>query len=285
MYNSFAIAGKMNRAKQIAQGLQVQSVPMVIVDGKFMTASDKVGSHANAARGDRRAGRQGARRAPQEVSLPRRAGVHARSQRLHHRRVVRHRRGAGAALRGARARTLGLFARRAGRARRARGGAARRRRVATYAGDVRDAGALARRRRRLHRPLRRARRRHRQRRRLARHADRARRGPAGVPRGDRHQRAGHRAHVPAVRRADARGASRHAGRHRERRRFPRPAGRRRVLGVEGGGDQLPREPARRARRQRGRGGDDLPRLHRDADDREEPVPDAVPARRRHAARG
>jgi thiol:disulfide interchange protein DsbA len=47
MYNSFAINGKMNRAKQLAQTYNIQSVPTVIVDGKFITASDKVGTHAN----------------------------------------------------------------------------------------------------------------------------------------------------------------------------------------------------------------------------------------------
>jgi len=47
MFNSFAIGGKMNKANQAAKTYQVQSVPLVIVDGKFMTASDKVGSHAN----------------------------------------------------------------------------------------------------------------------------------------------------------------------------------------------------------------------------------------------
>lgn len=46
MYTSFAINGKVNRAKQLAQAYNVQSVPMVIVDGKFTTASDKVGTHA-----------------------------------------------------------------------------------------------------------------------------------------------------------------------------------------------------------------------------------------------
>ncbi|HEY5862088.1 MAG TPA: thiol:disulfide interchange protein DsbA/DsbL [Casimicrobiaceae bacterium] len=46
MYNSFAINGKMNRAKQLAQTYNIQSVPTVIVDGKFITASDKVGGHA-----------------------------------------------------------------------------------------------------------------------------------------------------------------------------------------------------------------------------------------------
>ena len=47
MYNSFAINGKMNRAKQLAQTYNIQSVPTVIVDGKFITASDKVGGHQN----------------------------------------------------------------------------------------------------------------------------------------------------------------------------------------------------------------------------------------------
>jgi thiol:disulfide interchange protein DsbA len=46
MYNSFAIAGKMNRAKTEAQQYNVQSVPMIVVDGKFVTATDKVGNHA-----------------------------------------------------------------------------------------------------------------------------------------------------------------------------------------------------------------------------------------------
>ena len=46
MYNSFAINGKMSRAKQLAQTYGIQSVPTVIVDGKFITASDKVGGHA-----------------------------------------------------------------------------------------------------------------------------------------------------------------------------------------------------------------------------------------------
>lgn len=46
MYNSFAIAGKVNRAKQQAQLYNVQSVPLIVIDGKFVTASDKVGTHA-----------------------------------------------------------------------------------------------------------------------------------------------------------------------------------------------------------------------------------------------
>ena len=46
VYTSFAISGKMNRAKQQAQTFDIQSVPTVVVDGKFVTGSDKVGSHA-----------------------------------------------------------------------------------------------------------------------------------------------------------------------------------------------------------------------------------------------
>jgi thiol:disulfide interchange protein DsbA len=44
MYNSFAIGGKVNRAKMAAQAYQVQSVPLVIVDGKYV--SNRVASHA-----------------------------------------------------------------------------------------------------------------------------------------------------------------------------------------------------------------------------------------------
>ncbi len=47
MYGSFTVAGKLARAKQLAQVFQIESVPTVIVDGKFVTASDKVGGHAN----------------------------------------------------------------------------------------------------------------------------------------------------------------------------------------------------------------------------------------------
>ena len=44
MYNSFAIAGKVNRARAAAQAYQVTSVPTFVVDGKFLTY--KVSSHA-----------------------------------------------------------------------------------------------------------------------------------------------------------------------------------------------------------------------------------------------
>ena len=46
VYSSFAVSGKMNRARQQAQTFDIQSVPTVIVDGKFVTGSDKVGTHA-----------------------------------------------------------------------------------------------------------------------------------------------------------------------------------------------------------------------------------------------
>jgi len=46
MYKSFAMSGKVNRARQLAGAYSIQSVPTIIVDGKFVTASDKVGSHA-----------------------------------------------------------------------------------------------------------------------------------------------------------------------------------------------------------------------------------------------
>jgi thiol:disulfide interchange protein DsbA len=47
VYSSFAIDGKVKRAMQLAQEYQIQAVPTVIVDGKFMTSSDRVGTHAN----------------------------------------------------------------------------------------------------------------------------------------------------------------------------------------------------------------------------------------------
>jgi len=45
-YNSFGVASKFNRSRAIAKNYNVQSVPLVIVDGKFQVSSDKVGSHA-----------------------------------------------------------------------------------------------------------------------------------------------------------------------------------------------------------------------------------------------
>ncbi len=44
---SFAIDGKMKRALQLAQQYRVDSVPTGVVDGKFLTSSSMVGTHAN----------------------------------------------------------------------------------------------------------------------------------------------------------------------------------------------------------------------------------------------
>ena len=47
LFNSFAIVGKVNRAKQLAQTYQIQSVPTIIVDGKYTTGPEKLpGGHA-----------------------------------------------------------------------------------------------------------------------------------------------------------------------------------------------------------------------------------------------
>jgi thiol:disulfide interchange protein DsbA len=46
VYGSFAVSSKFNRAKALAQAYNIQSVPTMIVDGKYLTASDKVGTHA-----------------------------------------------------------------------------------------------------------------------------------------------------------------------------------------------------------------------------------------------
>ena len=47
LFNSFGIGGKVSRAKQLAQAYQIQSVPTIIVDGKFMTGPERLpGGHA-----------------------------------------------------------------------------------------------------------------------------------------------------------------------------------------------------------------------------------------------
>ncbi len=46
VWGSFAVNGKMNRARQQAQQYNIQSVPSVVVDGKYITGSEKVGTHA-----------------------------------------------------------------------------------------------------------------------------------------------------------------------------------------------------------------------------------------------
>jgi thiol:disulfide interchange protein DsbA len=45
-YKSFGTTSKFNRARSIAKSYNVQSVPLVVVDGKFLVSSDKVGTHA-----------------------------------------------------------------------------------------------------------------------------------------------------------------------------------------------------------------------------------------------
>jgi thiol:disulfide interchange protein DsbA len=47
VWGSFTIAGKMNRARQLAQAYDIQAVPTIIVDGKFVTSSDRAGNHAS----------------------------------------------------------------------------------------------------------------------------------------------------------------------------------------------------------------------------------------------
>ena len=42
LYGSFAVVGKVNRAKQQAQVYQIQSVPTIIVDGKFTTGPERM---------------------------------------------------------------------------------------------------------------------------------------------------------------------------------------------------------------------------------------------------
>ena len=46
-YKSFGIAGKLGRAKQLAQTYNIQSVPTLIVDGKFLISSSSAGGHDN----------------------------------------------------------------------------------------------------------------------------------------------------------------------------------------------------------------------------------------------
>jgi thiol:disulfide interchange protein DsbA len=45
VYNSFGVSSKFNRAKALAQAYNIQSVPTVIVDSRYVTSSDRVGRH------------------------------------------------------------------------------------------------------------------------------------------------------------------------------------------------------------------------------------------------
>jgi protein dithiol oxidoreductase (disulfide-forming) len=46
VYSSFAVNSKFNRAKALAQAYNIQSVPTMVIDGKYVTSSDRVGTHA-----------------------------------------------------------------------------------------------------------------------------------------------------------------------------------------------------------------------------------------------
>jgi protein dithiol oxidoreductase (disulfide-forming) len=47
LFGSFGIVGKVNRAKQLGQAYQIQSVPTIIVDGRYSTGPEKLpGGHA-----------------------------------------------------------------------------------------------------------------------------------------------------------------------------------------------------------------------------------------------
>jgi protein dithiol oxidoreductase (disulfide-forming) len=48
VYNSFGVDSKLKRAQLLAQEYNVQAVPALVVDGKFVTSSDRVGGHAGA---------------------------------------------------------------------------------------------------------------------------------------------------------------------------------------------------------------------------------------------
>ena len=157
MYNSFGIGGKVNRARMVGAGLPGPVGPVDRRRRQVRQQSRAVARRDAAA--DRRAGRQGARRATEELiraavassahgtTRPRTTGPCgiawcASAQRLHHRRQQRPRRGAGAAIR--RRRVPASDCSRAAAPSSTRSpptlpaG-----RVAVYAGDVRDADALA----------------------------------------------------------------------------------------------------------------------------------------------
>jgi len=44
LWGSFAIVGKVNRAKQLAQTYGIQSVPTIVVDGKYVTGPEHLGN-------------------------------------------------------------------------------------------------------------------------------------------------------------------------------------------------------------------------------------------------
>jgi thiol:disulfide interchange protein DsbA len=46
IYGSFGVDSKLKRAMVLAQEFNIQAVPTMIVDGKFLTSSDRIGGHA-----------------------------------------------------------------------------------------------------------------------------------------------------------------------------------------------------------------------------------------------
>ena len=46
-YNSFGVTSKVNRARQLSKNYNLQSIPVVFIDGKFQVSAEKVGTHAN----------------------------------------------------------------------------------------------------------------------------------------------------------------------------------------------------------------------------------------------
>jgi thiol:disulfide interchange protein DsbA len=46
IYNSFGVDSKLKRALVLAQEYNIQAVPTMVVDGKFLTSSDRIGGHA-----------------------------------------------------------------------------------------------------------------------------------------------------------------------------------------------------------------------------------------------
>lgn len=45
IYSSFGVDSKLKRALVLAQEYNIQSVPTIVVDGKFLTSSDRIGGH------------------------------------------------------------------------------------------------------------------------------------------------------------------------------------------------------------------------------------------------
>jgi thiol:disulfide interchange protein DsbA len=46
-FKSFGVSSKINRARQLAKAYNVQSVPVVFIDGKYQLSAEGVGSHAS----------------------------------------------------------------------------------------------------------------------------------------------------------------------------------------------------------------------------------------------